>query len=265
MNTLTFDIETVPDVDTGRRLHDFQGVSDKDVATAMVHLHSQETGREILPHYLHKIVAISVVLAETDGIRLWSLGKTDSHEQDLIRRFFSGIGELAPVLVSWNGGGFDLPVLHYRALLHGIIAPRYWETGETDHSFRYNSYLGRFHWRHIDLMDVLSGYQLRAAAPLDGVARMLGLPGKSGMRGSDVWSAYQRRDIAGIRNYCETDALVTYLVYLRFQLMRGKLAAGEYGQSCRQVRELLAASEAEHLQRFYSQWDPAEPVDSDVS
>ena len=71
-----------------------------------------------------------------------------------MKRFFDGIERYSPTLVSWNGGGFDLPVMHYRALINGVTAPRYWETGNDDASFRYNNYLGRYHWRHTDLMDV---------------------------------------------------------------------------------------------------------------
>jgi predicted PolB exonuclease-like 3'-5' exonuclease len=82
--------------------------------------------------------------------------------------------------VSWNGGGFDLPVLHYRALRFQVQAPRYWETGDEDNAFRYNNYLGRFHWRHVDVMDVLSGYQARARASLSDTAVLLGYPGKLG-------------------------------------------------------------------------------------
>ena len=93
--------------------------------------------------------------------------------------------------MSWNGGGFDLPVLHYRALRFKVQAPRYWETGDEDNAFRYNNYLGRFHWRHIDVMDVLSGYQNRARASLSDTAVLLGIPGKLGFDGSQVWDAYR--------------------------------------------------------------------------
>ena len=254
MTTLVFDIETVPDTDTGRHLHDFDGVSDKDIATAMHHLQSQKTGREFLPYHLHRVVAISAVLAESGKLTVWSLGKADSSERDLIEKFFSGIEKFTPELVSWNGSGFDLPVLHYRALLHGVAAPAYWEIGQRKQTFRYNTYLGRYHWRHIDLMDVLAGYQLRAAAPLDEVAKMLGLPGKGGMHGSDVWEAYLQGDIAGIRNYCETDALNTYLIYLRFQLMRGEFSDAEYKEECRRVADTLESSNFEHLRQFREQW-----------
>ena len=64
--------------------------------------------------------------------------------------------------MSWNGGGFDLPVLNYRALIHGVTAARYWDWGDDDREFKFNSYLGRYHTRHLDLMDVLAMYQPRA-------------------------------------------------------------------------------------------------------
>jgi predicted PolB exonuclease-like 3'-5' exonuclease len=76
--------------------------------------------------------------------------------------------------VSWNGGGFDLPVLHYRGLIHACAAPRYWDMGEGDcrdaRDFKWNNYISRYHTRHLDLMDLLALYQGRGAAPLDELA-----------------------------------------------------------------------------------------------
>jgi predicted PolB exonuclease-like 3'-5' exonuclease len=172
----------------------------------------------------------------------------------LLRRFFDGIEKFSPTLVSWNGGGFDLPVLHYRALLHGIAAPRYWETGENDSSFKWNNYLSRYHSRHTDLMDVLAAYQPRANAPLDEVATLLGLPGKMGMSGALVWENYLRGDILGIRNYCEVDVLNTYLVYLRFELIRGHLNLAEYTEECQMLRQTLSSDDKPHLQAFLQAW-----------
>ena len=170
MNTLVFDIETIPDVDFGRRLHGLHGLTDEQVAKAMFALRRQVSGGDFLPLEQHRVVAISCVLRSRDGLRVWSLGELQSPESELIERFFDGIERFSPELVSWNGSGFDLPVLNYRALLAGVQAPRYWETGEQESSFRYNNYLGRYHWRHIDLMDVLSGYQNRARASLSNAA-----------------------------------------------------------------------------------------------
>ncbi len=254
MNTLVFDIETVPDVDSGRRLFALDGLDDKHVGQIMFQKRREESGTEFLRHHLHRVVAISAVLRSRDRCNVWSLGEEGSNEAELIERFFDGLDRYSPTLVSWNGNGFDLPVLHYRALLHGVSAPRYWETGDEDTSFRWNNYLNRYHYRHTDLMDVLSSYQARAGARLDEVATMLGLPGKMGMSGAQVWERFLAGDIAGIRNYCETDVLNTFLVYLRFELMRGRLTGAGYEQECELVRDTLAREQKPHLEEFLAAW-----------
>ena len=200
------------------------------------------------------IITISVVMRSKDTLKVWSLGEVESTEQELIQRFFDGIEKFSPTLVSWNGGGFDLPVLHYRALLHGIAAPRYWDTGDNDSTFKWNNYLSRYHSRHTDLMDVLAAYQPRANAPLDEVATLLGFPGKMGMSGALVWENYLRGDIIGIRNYCEVDVLNTYLVYLRFELIRGHLNLAEYTQECQLLRQTLIKEDKLHLSAFNQAW-----------
>ena len=254
MNVVAFDIETVPDVAGGRRVYGLDDLDDEAVAKAMAQLRWQKTGSEFLPHHLHRVVAIAIVLHRGDTVRLWSLGDPAAAEAELVGRFFDGLERFTPTLISWNGSGFDLPVLHYRALLNGVAAPRYWEVGEEDRSFRYNNYLGRFHWRHIDLMDVLAGYQHRAAAPLEEIACMLGLPGKLGRSGAGVWDAYREGDLAGIRDYCEIDVLNTYLIYLRFERMRGGLTSEGYQTACTRVQETLEALDRPHLNEFLSAW-----------
>lgn len=255
MNIFVFDIETVPDISSARRIYNLPQLDDNDMTNALQHMRRQETGgSEFLRLHLQRIVAISVVLRTQDNLKVWSLGDVNSSEQDLIERFFKGLDKYSPILVSWNGGGFDLPVMHYRALLHGIAAPKYWDIGEDDNSFRWNNYLNRFHYRHMDLMDILAGYQARANAPLDQIATMLGLPGKMGMSGSKVWDSFQQGKISEIRDYCETDVLNTYLVYLRFELVRGKLTQHQYDQECQKVRDLLQGEQKKHLQEFLAAW-----------
>ena len=128
----------------------------------------------------------------------------------MIRRFFDLVDKYTPQLVSWNGGGFDLPVLNHRALIHGVTAARYWDWGDDDREFKFNSYLGRYHTRHLDLMDVLAMYQPRASAGLDAMARLCGFPGKLGMDGSEVNAAIGRGELDEVRRYCETDVMNTY-------------------------------------------------------
>ena len=254
MNCLVFDIETVPDVALGRRLYGLEGLEDESVAKAMFALRRQETGGDFLPHEQHRIVAVSCVLRSRDQLTVWSLGEERSSERELIERFFDGIERFSPELVSWNGSGFDLPVLSYRALAAGVQAPRFWETGDADPAFRYNNYLNRFHWRHLDLMDVLSGFQGRGRVSLERIAVLLGLPGKLGFSGAQVWDAYRAGDIGAIRRYCETDVLNTYLVYLRFELLRGRLTREEHAAELERVRALLRAGQGAHFAQFLQHW-----------
>jgi 3'-5' exonuclease len=248
---LAFDIETVPDVAGLRRLHDIDArVPDRDVAEFAFRERRARYGHDFLPLHLHRVVAIACALREGETFRCWSLGAADSDEPDLIGRFFDGIDRYTPQLVSWNGGGFDLPVLHYRSLIHGVCAPRYWDMGDDDKEFRFNNYINRYHTRHTDLMDVLSMYQPRAVAPLDEVAQLLGFPGKLGMDGSKVWDAYQAGGIEQIRNYCETDTVNTYLVFQRFQMLRGACRPERYREEIELVRSTLSRSDAPHWREF---------------
>ena len=149
----------------------FHDLNDEDVGRAMRTLRVQKTGgTDFLAHPEHRIVAISAVLRSPENLRVWSLGSADSTERELLERFFDGIEKFRPILISWNGSGFDLPVIHYRSLKHGVAAPLYWESGDEIRDFKYNNYLNRYHARHLDLMDVLSGFQARAFSSLESIA-----------------------------------------------------------------------------------------------
>jgi predicted PolB exonuclease-like 3'-5' exonuclease len=251
---IVFDIETIPDVAGLRRLHDLdESIPDRQVAEMAFQLRRQSAGHDFLPLHLHRVVVISCVLKEReDSFRVFSL--SGENEGELIQRFFDGIDKYTPQVVSWNGGGFDLPVLHYRGLIHSVRAPRYWDLGEDDRDFKWNNYISRYHSRHLDLMDLLALYQGRANAPLDELAQLMGLPGKLGMDGSQVWDAYQAGKLPDIRNYCETDVVNTYLVYLRFQLMRGTLTAEQHKAHCDVVRATLTKSPEAHWKEFLARW-----------
>ncbi len=202
---LVFDIETIPDVAGIRRTCDLPPeLNDAGVLDWFAQKRRASSGNDFAPHYLQQVVAIACALRTATDLKVWSIGEVGDPEPELIRRFFDGLEKFTPQLVSWNGGGFDLPVLNHRALIHGVVAEKYWDWGDQDRDFKFNSYLGRYHTRHLDLMDVLAMYQPRANAPLDAVARMCGFPGKLGMDGSEVAGAVARGEIADVRNYCET-------------------------------------------------------------
>ncbi len=256
-NCLVFDIETVPDVELGRRLLRLDGSDDGSVGAAMLARRSEETGSSFLPLEQHRVVAIATLLSSGDQLQVWSVGGVDSPEDELLRRFFGGIDKLRPQLVTWNGSGFDLPVLHYRMLRHGIASPTYWDTGELDRDFRWNNYLNRYHMRHVDLMDVLSAYQARGRASLEHVSLLLGLPGKLGMSGEQVFEYWREGRIAEIRAYCETDVMNTYLIWLRFQLVRGQLSTAAHESEITRVRGWLGERAEAHWRQYAAAWDDA--------
>lgn len=251
---LAFDIETVPDLDGARRLLGLEGEDDAAVAEALAARQRARRGNDMPPAHLQRVVAIAVAFHSDREFRVLSLGTREDGEAELVRQFFGGIEKYHPVLVSWNGSGFDLPVLHWRALVHGIAAPRYWDTGQRDRDSKWDHYLGRYQFRHTDLMDVLGLYNGRNWAPLDEVAQLCGLPGKLGMDGSQVAGAFARGEIDAIRAYCETDTLNTYLLWLRFQRLRGELDEAGLAAAHDRVRAHLAEAEGAHWREFLDLW-----------
>ncbi|GAB1414552.1 hypothetical protein MASR1M97_32880 [Candidatus Desulfobacillus denitrificans] len=182
---LAFDIETIPDTAGIRKLHELPAdLADGEVAEFAFQKRRAATGSDFLPLHLQRVAVISCALREGERFAVWSLAEPKLGEAEIIQRFYDGIEKFTPQLVSWNGGGFDLPVLHYRGLIHHVAAPRYWDQGEDDRDFKWNNYISRYHSRHLDLMDLLAMYQPRANAPLDELAKLMGLPGKLGMDGS---------------------------------------------------------------------------------
>ena len=252
---LIFDIETVPDVAGLRAAWGLADAGSDEIVVEQAYARRREkVGNDFLPHHLHRVVAISCVFRDAEGVRVRSLGAPADDETKLISDFYRLIERYTPQLVSWNGSGFDLPVLNYRAMVHAIAAPRFWDTGDRDRDFRYNNYLSRYHSRHLDLMDVLAMYTGRANAPLDEMARLCGFPGKLGMDGSKVWDTWRTGGIESIRNYCETDVANTWLLFCRYQRVSGHLSADEYEGEIALFRTVLSGLPGAHWQEYLAAW-----------
>ena len=251
---LAFDIETIPDCAGIRRLYALpEDLDDREVAEIAFQKRRVQTGSDFLPAYLHRVLVISCVLRDDEGLKLFSIGEPDASEPEAIQRFFDGIERYVPQIVSWNGRGFDLPVLVNRGLQHGVRAACFWDTGNDNKDFRWSNYINRFHDRHVDLMDVLSLYGGRGS-PLDETARLSGFPGKVGMEGGAVWDSYCRGAIASIRGYCEADCANTYLIFLRFQLMRCAYDPQRYAAECALLRGVIEKRPEPHWAEFLSLW-----------
>jgi 3'-5' exonuclease len=259
---LAFDIETIPDIAGLRALRGMDAsVDDAGVYAAEIAERKERGKSDFMPLHLQRVLVISCVFRNAEGLRVHSIIDRESdgasQEGRVVQSFFNLVERHAPQLVSWNGGGFDLPVLHYRGMRHGVVASKYWDMGEDDREFRWNNYIGRYHTRHLDLMDVLALYQPRGNAPLDAMAKLCGFPGKLGMDGSQVYPAYLEGRRDEIRRYCETDVMNTYLLYCRFQKMRGGLTESEYDGEMALVRETLGAIDEAHWREYLAAWPVA--------
>jgi predicted PolB exonuclease-like 3'-5' exonuclease len=249
---LVFDIESIPDVDGLRALRGAPPeATDEQVYAAWLAERKDKGQTEFAPLHLQRVLVISCVFRNSEGLRIHSFVDHDGHSEGrVVQSFFHAIEKHQPQLVSWNGSGFDLPVLHYRGLRHGVEASKYWDLGEDDREYKWNNYISRYHMRHLDLMDLLAMYSPKNNAPLDAMAKLCGFPGKLGMDGSQVYAQYLAGHTDDVRRYCETDVMNTYLVYCRFQKMRGGLTAAEYEQEISRVKETLG-----NLAPVESHWD----------
>ena len=255
---LVFDIESIPDIAGLRSLRsDPEGMSDPWVYNAWCEERAGEGKTDFMPLHLQRVLVISCVFRNAEGLKVLSfVDRDNASEGKVIQQFFASVEKHVPQLVSWNGGGFDLPVLHYRALRHGVVANKYWDLGEDDRDFKFNNYIGRYHMRHLDLMDLLAMYQPKNNAPLDAMAKLCGFPGKLGMDGSKVYEAFLEGKVEDIRRYCETDVMNTYLLYCRFQKLRGGFTEAEYDQEIAFVKGTLgnlAPTEA-HWTEYLGAW-----------
>ncbi len=257
LNCLVFDIQTVPDVGGARRLWPgLDGLSDEEVAKVMIAKRQQESDgqSESLRHHLQRVCAISAVYRHGDDLEVCSFGDEASNEAVLLQRFYARIESYSPTLVSWNSSGFALPVMHYRALINGLEAPGYWKTAQAVLASRDDSSLAHVQGRHIDLLAVLSAYQPEAVAKLDEVASLMGYPGELGMVGVAVWPTYLAGRLAEIRARCEIDVINTYLVYLRFERMRGHFDDARHCDELTRLRHYLGDRNTPHFKDFLDAW-----------
>jgi len=269
-----FDIETVPDVTAARNLTGCDSTDPAEQNAALFeHFVVQKrktdpsvTAADIfLRQPFWKVVAISFLEADIirpdgpSGPEQYVLKRvasgTKDDEAEVVSGFFKMLEQKLPRLVSYNGRSFDMPVLRYRGMKYGVSAPRYYQAGD-----KWNSYNQRYadDW-HCDLLEALSDYGASARCKMDEVCSVLGLPGKFGVDGSKVSEMYAAGKVQEIRDYCETDVMNTYLVYLRHMLMVGKVDPAGYNQA---AEDMIAYIEQEqtnrpHLMEFLAAWDEA--------
>jgi predicted PolB exonuclease-like 3'-5' exonuclease len=237
---VAFDIETIPDPEIGRRLFRLAG-TDTEVITEMVRQRLVETEdkTEYPQPPWHRVVAICACLLgpKSGRAELRSLGQAGD-ERSILEGFFGLLKneQRLPRLVSWNGSGFDMPVIRYRAMLHGIPAPNLYRA---EGDFRFNNYQNRYHDLHLDLMDALSGYGASSRVGLGNWTRTIGLPGKSFLE-RKVYEHVLEGELAHVVEYCKLDTVETLLAFLLFAHHRGEVSEADLRRHVSAVRAALA-------------------------
>src|SRR5262245_49667614 len=211
--------------------------------------------RRFPPTWAHRIVVIGCLWLD-HGYRLKRLGvigdhsmpasrtstpamptpvdaSPDQRERALIEDFSRFVGRARPLLVTYNGRAFDLPVIVMRSLCHGV--PLGWYYREPGVRYRYSEE------GHLDLCDWLAEHGATRSGSLDAVAQLIGLPGKVGIDGSQVEGLYQAGELAAIQRYCLADAAPTALLFLRFRLLQGMLRPEDYQRATEGLLDGLAA------------------------
>jgi predicted PolB exonuclease-like 3'-5' exonuclease len=216
---IVWDIETVPDLKGFAAANGHDGRGDDEIRAAL--------GDKFPKHIYHSIICIGALVARQDGGR-WAVDALgaphvgERTEKALISSFVDRIAELSPQLVTFNGSSFDLPVLRYRAMVHAVAAP----------GLSSRSYFNRYTEDAVDLCDVLSSFSFQGKATLHELCRVIGLPGKpEGIGGGDVEKFYLDGRIREIAEYCESDVVNTYRVWLRYELFRGRLSHADFEAS----------------------------------
>jgi predicted PolB exonuclease-like 3'-5' exonuclease len=228
-NVIVWDIETVPDLKGYAAANGHEGRGDDEIRAAM--------GDKFARHIYHSIICIGALVAHQEEGR-WkvdALGAPhvgERTEKALISSFVDRIAELSPQLVTFNGSSFDLPVLRYRAMVHGVAAP----------GLSLRPYFNRYTEDALDLCDVLSSFSFQGKATLHELCRVMGLPGKpDGISGGEVEKFYRDGRLHEIAEYCESDVVNTHRVWLRYELFRGRLSHADFEASETDLTDFIKA------------------------
>ena len=226
-SVIVWDLETVPDLAGFAAANDLVGKPDADIREVL--------GNKFPKHIYHTIVCIGALVAhrESDHWAVDALGAPhvgERSEKQLIAAFCDKIAELTPQLVTFNGNSFDLPVLRYRAMIHGVSAP----------GLAARPYFNRYTEDAVDLCDILSSFAPHTKASLNELSKIMGMPGKpEGIDGTEVERYFLEGRIKEIADYCETDVVNTYRVWLRYELFRGRLSESEHQASERSLADFI--------------------------
>jgi predicted PolB exonuclease-like 3'-5' exonuclease len=258
---LVFDCESIPD---GKLLNIVKYPTEtmtpeEAVARAQAEARASSGGSDFLPVTFQLPIAISMLRIGSDFSlqALTCLDVPHYRPRAIIEQFWAGLlhyhqqydGSIK--MVTFNGRGFDLPLMEMAAFRYGLSAP---------------DLLGSLHKRyddwHLDLMDWLTNYgAIRLSGGLNLLARLLGKPGKMEVTGKKVYPMWREGKIAQISDYCLCDTLDTYFVFLRTRVMAGEISLAEEQALIRRTKHWLREQSTDFpaLSDYVTNWQDWHP------
>lgn len=235
-----FDCETVPDVALVRSYYNLEG-SDKEVSQKAFQLQKEKTSSSFLPLPCHKVISICAVITDDYGVFEKVSCIDGDNEKDLVENFLNFINKKNPKLVTFNGRGFDIPLLLLRAMKYSLCVPAYFETdNRVLNKTKWDNYRYRFSDRfHVDLMDHISEFGAVRGLNLDLLCSMMGIAGKFDISGDKVFELYYDDGVDKIKEYCQSDVLNTYWLYLKYELLKGNLLKSDYLNTLLKFKQML--------------------------
>jgi len=238
---LIFDIESVADPELVAKVH----YAGKDIEPqAAVCQYRDElmaaNGTDFIPYTFQ--IPISVAIAKVAGdfqlIDLVVLDEPHFRPHEICRRFWQGWEYFKqPTLVSYNGRGFDIPLMELTAFRYGVSIPAWFSLDQKTFEQPRNRYNTR---SHFDLNDILTNFgAVRFHGGLNLAANLLGKPGKMDVQGNMVQDLFEAGEVARINDYCRCDVLDTYFVFLRTMVLLGNLSLQREQELVRQTKEWL--------------------------
>ncbi len=261
---LIFDVEAVADGDlvSGVR-YSGEGLSAGDAVARYRAELMEQTGRDVLPPTFMLPISVAVAKVSAD-FRLLDLSVLDEplfRPHVITRGFWSGWRHYErPTLVTFNGRGYDLPVLELAAYRYGIALPDWFNVDARSYEQSRNRYNTA---SHLDLMDLISNFGAsRVTGGLNLLAQLIGKPGKTGVDGSQVQGMFDDGRVGEINDYCRCDVLDTYFVFLRSRVLTGRITLEEEQALVNQTHAWLEAQANSrpayaHYLQHWGDWHPA--------
>ena len=225
-----FDCETIPDIELAKSQFNLEEEDGLKISNKALQIQEEKSGSSFLPIPFHKVVAICAVIADDAG-RFEKVNCIDGkNEKELIENFLNFINKKNPKLVSFNGRIFDTPMLLIRAMKYKLSVPAFFEVeNKVLGKSKWDNYRYRYSDRfHVDLMDHIGEFGAVRGLNLDLLCSMMEIPGKYDIHGDQVLELYYDNKIQQINEYCQSDVLNTYWLYLRYELLKGNINIDKY-------------------------------------